>query len=1268
MSAAAAAVLLSGGVLPLPAGSLFGGAAPVHAAGEEGLLLKDSASWAAEAIQNVNRLGIMTGDAQGNFRAQGNLTRQEFAVILTRVLKLSAAPVTKVSYKDVKSGSWAAPAIEAMKQQGVMLGGGDGLFRPTAPLTRQEMAVTLVRALKADASGLGAQLSVKDKAQISLWAKDAVQYLLQSGIMKGDGTNFAPSRFVQRQEMAVVINQSLDSFNLTASQTIDRVEDGMVVVDGEAYRVADSLKGLFSSENAAALKNAAVRIEMKEGIVAKVTYLELRSAGKLPAAGQEEFSGNLVLDAHGAKIEGDAAVTADFVTLRNMEISGNLRIDSKMEHDFYADHVSVQGQTVVDGGDSNTVVFDHARLAGVDITKTEVHVRFISDSVVGHIALHTSAQVEAGEGVTIPLLQLLSGSAEVKLSGNIKSVEMPVSGNQTISGSAAIGELKVSGSGTARVNISGSVGVLSAGGSAVKIVLGSSASVHDLWLPAGSAPADIVSGYDQVKAQIGAVNGVSNGPAASGGVSAPATSSGAGGGGGSAGSGSEGGSFPSQPAPPASTQNGELKADVVSGRAFYTQYAKDDAVIRLIRKDSAGTEIPAGSLSDLSVKLDGQTLSPADYTVNEAVAEVTLSKQLLNTLQAGDHAGQLTLGALSASFTLEARIPHAPVMQNLGAKSLRLDSAPLIFTASNLATDPDGDDLSIDPASVSVPTPDIVSATVEEGQLKIEPLALGQTSVSVTIVDNSAVLGQDRVEVTIPVSVAGDMLDAELLYTDQIRQNDAGTDLPIGIKLYDSLGNLVEHPQLAELKVANGTELIAGQDYIVDDTEGNVYLTLSYLNSLSSGTHTIQLSYAGLTAEVALTVLSPDPIIVTSVRNVNEATDIASMRNALEAAGLKLELALYQSLSETQKNQIAGSVLLGAGTYSNRADIQDALDLALNDLLNGGDESTAIAAVNQAATVEEMLSALRSPQLHLDNEDYSSLEPREVATLAQYFLDQIASNHKVYTSRDDIQNDFDSIISMIYEDWYKIVDDVNALKIGYVSGDSRSGVTRDVTLPTAGTVHGSQITWTSSNPTVISATGKVTQPIGASVKVTLSALFKNRYEEYTAVITLTVLPASAPPLSAGTSAGFTLSDQAAASLADGTNSLQVTRDLTVAELIGMLRYNEGQGTVKIYTDSSLQTEADPNMPVTSGMTVVGEAPLANGQERKMLQVELGTGGSSASPQTSEAAQSAQESSPEGQPEGAASEAASTDEEGTAQPDAAPSPEQAPKAPQQLYPQ
>ena len=97
------------------------------------------------------RLGLMMGDTQGNFNADGTLTREMAAVVLARLWQqtgdcLAAEESALLQYSDAGSISgWAREGVEISTMAGLMSGTGAG-FSPAGTLTC-EQAVTLLARL-----------------------------------------------------------------------------------------------------------------------------------------------------------------------------------------------------------------------------------------------------------------------------------------------------------------------------------------------------------------------------------------------------------------------------------------------------------------------------------------------------------------------------------------------------------------------------------------------------------------------------------------------------------------------------------------------------------------------------------------------------------------------------------------------------------------------------------------------------------------------------------------------------------------------------------------------------------------------------------------------------------------------------------------------------------------------------------------------------------------------------------------------------------------
>ncbi len=187
--------------------------------------------WAAETIEGFSRLGLIEG-YNGQFFPNKNITRGEMAVILDRLMDYQTA--AKNSFSDLGEAFYTDAVLKA-NAVGVMLG-SNGTVRPTDPITRQEAAVLLCRALGLEVGGSVAQFS--DRGQIASWAADAVGAMAAKKLLQGANGMFRPTDAITRAETVAILDRALGKLVSEGESASGRV-DGNVVVRGAGAKLSD---------------------------------------------------------------------------------------------------------------------------------------------------------------------------------------------------------------------------------------------------------------------------------------------------------------------------------------------------------------------------------------------------------------------------------------------------------------------------------------------------------------------------------------------------------------------------------------------------------------------------------------------------------------------------------------------------------------------------------------------------------------------------------------------------------------------------------------------------------------------------------------------------------------------------------------------------------------------------------------------------------------------------------------------------------------------
>jgi len=164
-------------------------------------------SWAKEAIEKLAAKHIIKGIDEEKFGPDLQVTRAQFATILSRALGLTPAEYSAV-FADVSANQYYTPHVLKMAELGIVQG-SNGKFRPHDSITREEMAVMIMNAYHykhKDSSVSAEGATFKDMKEVSAWAKKAVKEAKSLGIVNGSGDDlFTPKNKATRAETAKMV-------------------------------------------------------------------------------------------------------------------------------------------------------------------------------------------------------------------------------------------------------------------------------------------------------------------------------------------------------------------------------------------------------------------------------------------------------------------------------------------------------------------------------------------------------------------------------------------------------------------------------------------------------------------------------------------------------------------------------------------------------------------------------------------------------------------------------------------------------------------------------------------------------------------------------------------------------------------------------------------------------------------------------------------------------------------------------------------------------
>ncbi|OAB37659.1 hypothetical protein PMSD_08870 [Paenibacillus macquariensis subsp. defensor] len=184
--------------------------------------------WARNILNALYSKGIMDYLRADAFGADDQTTRGEFATLIVKGLNL---PINtsgdKQTFFDVPYGSktttWDFEHLETASRAGIITGRTEGFFSPNMPITRQDAAVMIARALKLKLSVNDQKLkdsmatSFLDSGKIDYYALPAIQAVTKAKIMSGNPITLPGGK--------------KPSFNFNPTSNMTRAEAGKIAVE-----------------------------------------------------------------------------------------------------------------------------------------------------------------------------------------------------------------------------------------------------------------------------------------------------------------------------------------------------------------------------------------------------------------------------------------------------------------------------------------------------------------------------------------------------------------------------------------------------------------------------------------------------------------------------------------------------------------------------------------------------------------------------------------------------------------------------------------------------------------------------------------------------------------------------------------------------------------------------------------------------------------------------------------------------------------------------
>ncbi len=347
--------------------------------------------WALEKAEAFRNAGLFDG-IQGSVELDRQITRAEVVTLMNNAMGYPME--MKGGFTDVYGDHPYYSEIAAAKAAGYINGYQDGSFKPEGQISRQELAVILKNTLLLESKEDNILRRFTDVASIPTWSKDAIEAVVEKGIMNGypDGSCRVANSITFAESITMI--QNAVGRVLNVAKEYNTTDLGTTVTGNLTINIADvTLKDVTVEGNLILAPGIGDGDVLLDNVTVK--------GETLVAGGGENsiiFRNTTLTTVIVYKKNGKVRVVAEGDTkIEKTQVRGQAKLESKTNGDNGFENIEI---IVLQPGQSVELEGDFKKVS----VETEVKVEVTGDTVIKDFVVKEDAkgsEIQLGDGTKI---------------------------------------------------------------------------------------------------------------------------------------------------------------------------------------------------------------------------------------------------------------------------------------------------------------------------------------------------------------------------------------------------------------------------------------------------------------------------------------------------------------------------------------------------------------------------------------------------------------------------------------------------------------------------------------------------------------------------------------------------------------------------------------------------------------------------------------------------------------------------------------------------